>query len=296
MRDYLVRGISRDGTLRGAVACSTALVEETRRRHQTDPTASVALGRLTTATALLGCLLKGDQRLGLMIEANGPLQKLFAETDAHGNIRSSIKNPVAGLPPKDGRFDIVGAVGNAGLLHVTKDLGLKDPYRGSVILVSSEIGEDIAYYLTTSEQVPSSVALGVILGGEGEVTAAGGFLIQALPGASDDAIGMIEETLKSLPPVASLVRDGAPPEEIFRRIFAGCDPTIQATTDLRFRCNCSREQLHTLLLGMSEEDRRHACGTDGAATVVCEFCKEAYRFDCRDLELPPNHQGASNDA
>lgn len=288
MRDYLVRGISKDGTLRGAVARSTALVAEACRRHGTDPTASIALGRLTTATALLGCLLKGDQRLGLKIEANGPLEKLFAETDAHGSVRSSIKNPVAGLPPKDGRFDVVGAVGNAGLLHVTKDLGLKDPYRGSVILVSSEIGEDIAYYLTTSEQVPSSVALGIILGGEGEVTAAGGFLIQALPGASDDAIGMIEETLRTLPPVATLLRDGATPEEIFERIFAGCDPTIQVTTDLRFRCTCSREQLRTLLLGMSEEDRRHACGPEEVATVVCEFCKEAYRFDCLDLGLPAN--------
>ncbi|MDX9709201.1 MAG: Hsp33 family molecular chaperone HslO, partial [Trichloromonas sp.] len=163
MTDHLVRILSKDGSLRAVAAATTNLTESIRRRQGTDPTATVALGRLVAGAALMGALLKGDQRLALMIEGSGPLQRLHAETDAFGHVRGSIKNPIAGLPPKADRFDVAGAVGKAGFLHVVKDLGLKEPYRGMVQLYSSEIAEDLAYYLTTSEQVPSTVGLGVAL-------------------------------------------------------------------------------------------------------------------------------------
>ena len=166
MTDHLIRVLTLDGAIRVSVAATTALVEEVRLRQQSDPTATVAIGRLATAAALMGSLLKGDQRIGLTIEGNGPLQRIQAETDAHGRVRATAKVPRAELPPLDGRFDVAGAVGHAGFLHVVKDLGLKEPYKGTVQLVSSEIAEDLAYYFTTSEQTPSSVALGVELGSQ----------------------------------------------------------------------------------------------------------------------------------
>ena len=156
----------------------------------------------------MGSLLKGRQRLALSVEGNGPLQKLQAETDADGHLRASVKNPLCGLPPRAGRFDVAGAVGRAGFLHVTKDLGLKEPYRGMVQLYSSEIAEDLAYYLTTSEQVPSTVALGVTLGAEGEVAAAGGFLVQAMPGGDPALIPLLEKRLAELPATTVLLRQG----------------------------------------------------------------------------------------
>ena len=184
MSDHLVRLITRDGSLRACAADTTLLAEECRRRQQTDPTATVALGRVVTAAALCGSLLKGTQRLALIVEGNGPLHRLQAETDAHGRVRATVKVPVAGLPPREGRFDVAGAVGHAGFLQVVKDLGMKEPYRGMVQLATSEIGEDLAYYFATSEQTPSTVALGVELGREAEVAAAGGFLLQLLPGGA----------------------------------------------------------------------------------------------------------------
>ncbi|MEJ2202033.1 MAG: Hsp33 family molecular chaperone HslO [Desulfuromonadaceae bacterium] len=169
MNDHLVRILSDDGSLRAVAAVTSELTREICQLQQTDPTASVALGRLLAGTALLGALLKGDQRLALMLEGNGPLQRLHAETDAAGRIRGSVKNPLAGLPSKGDRFDVAGAIGKAGFLHVIKDLGLKEPYRGTVQLYTSEIAEDLAYYLTTSEQLPSTVGLGVNLDTSGAI-------------------------------------------------------------------------------------------------------------------------------
>ncbi len=169
MQDHLVRVVSKDGLLRGIVADTTTLVREICQKQQTDLTATVALGRVLTGGALLGCLLKGRQRLALVVEGNGPLGRLSVETDASGQLRGSIRNPQANLLPKDGRFDVAGAIGKAGFLHVWKDLGLKEPYQSMVQLQTSEVAEDLAWYLTSSEQVPSSVALGVELDSAGQV-------------------------------------------------------------------------------------------------------------------------------
>ena len=200
MKDHMIRILTRDGSLRATAAVTTNLVEEIRLLQGSDPTASVALARLVTGAALMGSLLKGEQRLALQVEGNGPLHKLFAESDAEGHLRASLKNPVAGLPPRDDRFDVAGAVGRAGFLHVYKDLGLGEPYHGMVQLQSSEIGDDLAYYLTTSEQVPSSVALGVELAADGSVAAAGGFIVQALPPGDIPQIAGLEAQLRRMPP------------------------------------------------------------------------------------------------
>jgi molecular chaperone Hsp33 len=284
MPDHLVRLITRDGTLRAVAADTTVLVEECRHRQQTDPTATVALGRVATAAALMGGLLKGAQRLALIVEGNGPLQRLQAETDALGRVRATLKVAVANLPPREGRFDVAGAVGHAGFLHVVKDLGLKEPYRGTVQLVSSEIGEDLADYFASSEQIPSTVALGVELGREAQVAAAGGFLLQLLPGGDPSLVDRLEERLAHLPPTTTLLRQGVAPAAILERLLEGVPTTHLGQIPLEFACTCSREQVAGVLnlLGATELDALIA--EPGEATVTCDFCKEPYHFDRAELE------------
>jgi molecular chaperone Hsp33 len=282
MSDHLVRIVSRDGSLRAVAAQTTALVEESRRRQGTDPTATVALGRLVSGAALLGSLLKGEQRLALMVEGNGPLGKLHAETDAAGHVRASVRHPVAGLPLREGEFDVAGAIGRAGFLHVVKDLGLKEPYRGMVQLHTSTIAQDLAWYLTTSEQIPSSVALGVYVEADGRVSAAGGFLIQAMPPQDEDLIARVETRLAGLPPTTTLLRQGLTPLKILERLFDGIPFDVVGETGLAFRCSCSRQQVQGVLGSLPPQELQ-GLAAEGEAAVTCEFCKEVYRFSAAEV-------------
>ena len=201
--DQLIRITSNDGSLRATVASTSNLVNEICQRQKTDPTATVALGRLVSGAALMGSLLKDDQRVALSIEGNGPLQRLQAEADASGTVRGTIKVPCCNLPPLDDRFDVANAIGKAGFLHVVKDLGLKEPYRGMVQLTTSEVAEDLTHYFTTSEQTPTSIALGVTLDQDAHVAASGGFLIQAMPDCDESVIDTLEDNLKKIVAISS---------------------------------------------------------------------------------------------
>ena len=276
MSDHMIRVLTLDGAIRVSVASTTVLVEEIRRRQQTDPTASVAIGRLATAAALMGSLLKGQQRVGLTIEGNGPLQRLQAETNAHGQVRATLKVASAGLPPRDERYDVAGAIGHAGFLHVVKDLDLKEPYRGTVQLVSSEIAEDLAYYFTTSEQTPSSVALGVELGQHAEVVAAGGFLLQLMPEADDSKADSLTERLSKLSPTTTMLSQGLTPEAIAECILEDFPYHILGSTELTFSCSCSQRQTLKLLRSLGTEELDRLIEEDSEATVTCEYCKEVY--------------------
>jgi molecular chaperone Hsp33 len=287
MNDHLVRILSNDGSLRAVAAATSELTRTICQRQGTDPTASVALGRLATGAALMGALLKGDQRLALMIEGNGPLQRLHAETDAFGHVRGSVKNPLAGLPPKNNRFDVAGAIGRAGFLHVIKDLGLKEPYRGMVQLYTSEVAEDLAYYLTTSEQVPSTVGLGVNLDETFAVATAGGFLVQAMPGGDEGLIPLLEERLRQLPPTTRLLGQGQSPRQILEQLFAGIPFRVQAETPLTFRCTCSLSQVAAMLRGLGTDEVSAMIEEDRGARVTCEFCKQTYEFTADDLAALP---------
>ena len=278
MSDYLMRLLTLDGSVRVSTAETTLLVEEVRRRQQTDPTATVAVGRLATAAALMGSLIKGRQRVGLTVEGNGPLQRLQAEADAHGHVRATVKVPQAGLPPRDGRFDVAGAIGHAGFLHVVKDLGLKEPYRGMVQLVSSEIAEDLAYYFTTSEQTPSSVALGVELGQQAEVVAAGGFLVQIMPGADEALVEGLSDRLANMPPTTRLLRQGLPPAAIGARILENFAYRELGTIPVAFACTCNRQQALSLLRSLGAEEIDQLIADPGEASVTCEYCKETYHI------------------
>ncbi len=278
MQDHLVRVVTEDGHLRAAAADTTELVREICRRQQADLTAKVALGRLLTGAALLGCLLKGSQRLALMVEGNGPLGRMMVETDAAGSIRGKLQNPVAGLPPRNDRFDVAGAIGRAGFLHVIKDLGLKEPYRSMVQLQTSEVGEDLAWYLTHSEQVPSCVAVGVELDEQGEVAAAGGFLVQALPPGDPEQLVALEEGLSRLEPTTSLLRQGISPALILSRVLEGHQFSVQQETELVFNCPCSRRQISDMLAGLGNAEIDAMILEQAGAEVACDYCCENYSF------------------
>ncbi len=283
MSDYLIRMTSNDGNLRAVAALTTDLCEVSRRMQGTDPTATVALARMATGTALLGALLKNDQRLAMIIEGNGPLQKLHAETDAAGHLRCSVKQPLTGLAPRDDRFDVSGAIGRAGFLSVIKDLGLKEPYRGMVQLQTSEIGEDIAYYLTTSEQVPSSVLLAVSLSKEAAVLVAGGLLIQALPGCAEETLDAVEKQLLTMPPLSEQLLAGQTPEQISATIFGKTPFTLYERVPLAFRCNCSRTQSAKILFSLGLDELRAAASDAEPISVTCEYCRKSYSFSPAEI-------------
>ncbi len=283
MKDHMIRILTEDGSLRGCAAVTTNLVREICTLQQTDPLASVALGRLVTGSALLGSLLKGRQRLALSVEGNGPLCKLHAETDAFGHLCGSVKVPDSGLPIDGGVQRVAMAVGRAGFLHVIKDLGLKEPYQGMVQLQTSEIAEDLAYYLTTSEQVPSSVGLGVFLETDGQVAAAGGFLVQAMPACPEENLISLEDRLAALPPVSELIRQGLGPADILQQIFADIPFSAREETPLVMRCRCSREQVARMLSGLSRDELTHLLEQEESTAVTCEFCKQTYVFSREEL-------------
>lgn len=279
MEDHLIRVVSQDGLVRGVAAVTTTLVKEICTRQQTDLTASVALGRLVTGGALLSCLLKGRQRLALMIEGSGPAGKMSVEADADGKVRGTIRNPVVDLPPKGERFDVAGAIGKAGFLHVWKDLGLKAPYQSMVQLQSSEIAEDIAWYLASSEQVPSSIGLGVELNKEGHVSVAGGFMIQSLPPGKSEQIEQLIDKIEQCPPITSLLKQGLSPAEFLTQIFSGVDFRIQQEVPLVFHCPCCEEQIAQMLIGLGSKELKQLANEHDPVEVVCEYCREAYLFE-----------------
>ena len=283
MQDHLIRVVSPDGLFRAAAAVTTDLVRTICEKQQTDITATVALGRLLTGGALLSCLLKGQQRLALSIEGNGPLGKMSVEADAAGKIRGTIRNPIANLPPVGERFDVAGAVGKAGFLHVWKDLGLKSPYQSMVQLQSSEIAEDLAWYLTSSEQVPSSLGLGVELDLEGQVAVAGGFLVQSLPPGNSEQVEVLSERIKGLPPTTSLLRQGLTPTEILTRIFSDADFHIQQETSLQFSCPCNQQQIEQMLIGLGRQDLTSLMEEQGSVAVICEYCRHHYQFNREEV-------------
>lgn len=282
--DYLVRVITKDGSIRALACVTTDLVGELCRRHGTWPTASAALGRALTGGALMGALLKTGQRVALRFEGNGPLQKILVEADANGAVRGRVGNPEVNPQRKDGKLDVAAAIGNAGLLTVTKDLGLKEPYTGTVLLYTSEIAEDLAYYLTDSEQVPSAVGLGVYVEPDGAIAAAGGFLIQSLPPHNDEAVDQLMERIAAMPPVTELLRQGKNPEELLEYLFEGIPCDTLEKRALAFVCSCSRERIERVLISLGRDDLAALLAEQGETEVTCEFCRERYHFGRDDLE------------
>jgi len=284
MTDYLVRVIAKSGSVRGLACVTTGLVNEVCKRHDTYPTATAALGRALTAGTLMGALLKTGQRVALRFEGNGPLQKIMVEADSDGSVRGYVGEPHVHLLRPDGKLDVAQAIGRAGFLTVAKDLGLKEPYRGTVQLYRSTIAQDLAYYLVESEQIPSAVGLSEFLELDGTVAAAGGFLIQAVPPVDTQVVEELMEHIEKLPPLSELLHSGKTPEEILELLFAGTPYEVLEKRELAFACSCSRERIERVLISMGKKELVSLREERQGAEVTCEFCGEHYLFDEADLD------------
>ncbi|WP_068784433.1 Hsp33 family molecular chaperone HslO [Paenibacillus phocaensis] len=282
-QDRLIRGIAMDGKVRAFAVRTTELVEELRRRHDTYPTATAAMGRTVTAAAMMGAMLKGEEKLTVQVKGDGPIGQIIADANAKGEVRGYVKNPHVHLPSNSqGKLDVRGVVGTDGFIHVTKDLGLKEPYRGSVPLISGELGEDFTYYFAVSEQTPSAVGLGVLVDVDNSVIVAGGFIIQLLPGLSDSEIDTIEKAVGQLPPVTTLLDQGLELEDMLRRIVP--DVQVLEEMDIVFSCNCSRERVERTLISLGRKELEELRDEDQETEVVCDFCNEPYLFTTEDLD------------
>jgi len=285
MSDYLIKTLAYNGQIRAYAALTTETVSEAQRRHHMWPTAAAALGRTLTAGLLLGAMLKDEERLNIKIEGDGPLGAIVVDANAKGEVRGYVTNPQTHLDLNEkGKLDVSGAVGSNGTLSVVKDLGLKDYFTGQVPLVSGEIAEDFTYYLATSEQIPSSVGLGVLVNPDNTVQAAGGFIIQVLPGAEDSVISKIEDKLRNIKPVSTLIQEGYTPEQMLKEILDTDDLQVLETMPVRFKCRCSKERLADALISLGQEEITDILETEGQVQAVCHFCNEEYLFTAEELE------------
>ncbi|RAP73283.1 Hsp33 family molecular chaperone HslO [Paenibacillus montanisoli] len=284
-KDYLVRGTAWNGQLRVFAVKTTALVEELRRRHDTMPTTTAALGRTATAGAMMGAMLKGKEKLTIQVKGDGPVGQIVVDANASGEVRGYVDHPQVQLASNaQGKLDVAGAVGRSGYIHIIKDLGLKEPYRGSVPIISGELAEDFTYYFATSEQTPSVVGLSVLVDEYGKLKNAGGFIIQVLPGISDEDIARLEQAIASLPQISTLFEQGETPESLLRRVV-GDDIQLMDELSIVFHCQCSKERVERTLISMGEHELKQLIEEDGQAEVVCHFCNERYVFDSPQLEM-----------
>ena len=284
MKDYIVRATAGDGQVRAFAATTGNLVEEARRRHNTSPVATAALGRLLTAGAMMGSMMKNDTDvLTLQIKGDGPLGGITVTADAKANVKGFVENPDAMLPPKNGKLDVGGAVG-IGLLNVIKDMGMKEPYMGQTELQTSEIAEDLTYYFFASEQVPSAVGLGVLMNRDNTVKQAGGFIIQLMPFATDEIIDKLEANLAKLTSVTKLFEDGNTPEQILEIILEGMNPVITDTMPTQFVCNCSKDKVESALISLGKEELTNIVNDGKEEEVNCQFCNKSYVFQPADLK------------
>lgn len=288
-KDYLVRATARDGLVRAFAIDATGVVNELVRRHQTFPAVTAALGRLSTGALLLGAMLKESAHMvTIRIRGSGPAGTLLASANATGGVRALVGNPQPDIAQvRNGKLNVSGAVGTSGFLTVTREFGMGQPYNGTVELVSGEVGQDLAHYLVRSEQVPSAVGIGVFVRADGSVEAAGGYIVQLLPGISDRDAAEIERIIGSLPHPTTMLRSGETPEEMLGRIFGDAFQILDRR-DVRFECHCSLERAERVIRMLGREAVREmiAEGSErGGAEVTCEFCTERYFVPTAQLQL-----------
>ena len=282
--DYIVRATAADGQIRAFAATTRETVETARQDHNTSPVATAALGRLLTAGAMMGVMMKGDKDLlTLRIHAGGPLNGITVTADSKGNVKGYVGNPDVVIPAnKKGKLDVAGAVG-VGFMDVIKDLGLKEPYVGQCVLQTSEIAEDLTYYFATSEQVPSSVGLGVLMNKDNTVRQAGGFIIQLMPFTEDAVIDTLEQKIAQIASVTEMLEKGMTPEMILEEILGEMKLEINDTMPVTFHCDCSKERVAKALASLSRKDLDDLIKDEEPIEVKCHFCNENYAFSPDDL-------------
>ena len=284
MTDYIVRATAADGQIRAFAAYTKDVVEEARRRHNTSPTATVALGQLLTAGTMMGAMMKNDTDiLTLQIRCDGPLGGLTVTADNQGNVKGYAVHPDVDVPVKNGQINVADAL-DLGVLNVIKDMGLKEPYVGQTILETSEIAKDLTYYYMNSEQVPSSVGLGVLMNKDNTVKCAGGFIIQLMTFAEDATIDKLEENLKNVTSVTELLDHGCTPEGLLEALLGNLGIEVLDTLPTQFHCNCSKERVEKAVASVGREDLQAMIDDGEDIEVKCDFCNSTYKYTVDELK------------
>ncbi|HCI67944.1 MAG TPA: Hsp33 family molecular chaperone HslO [Oscillibacter sp.] len=286
MADRIVRAISTDGMVQAAAICSRDLTERARQIHKTLPVATAALGRTLAAASMMGNALKSDgASLTLQFKGGGPLGTVLAVSDNEGNVRGYVTNPHVDIPlRKDGKLDVGTAVGHEGTLTVIKDLHMKEPYVGTIDLLGGEIAEDVAGYFVESEQIPTACALGVLVDRDQSVKAAGGYLIQLMPGAAEDTIAKVEGGIMAAGAVSAILEKNDDPEAMLRTVMSDFDLKILETCPVEYRCYCSRERVERALISLGREELEQMLSEQGGCQLTCQFCDAVYEFTAEDIQ------------
>lgn len=284
MKDYLVKALAFDGEVRAYSVRTTNTVSEAQRRHDTWRSASAALGRSLTAGTMMGAMLKGDQKLTIKVEGNGPIGPILVDAHANGDVRGYVTNPHVDFEgTEQGKLRVYQAVGTEGFVTVIKDIGMREPFIGQSPIVSGELGEDFTYYFAVSEQTPSSVGVGVLVNGDDSILAAGGFILQIMPGAQEETISFIEERLQKIPPVSTLIEQGLSPEELLYAVLGEDKVKVLETMDVQFNCTCSRERIESVLISLGKTELEQVREEEEETEVHCHFCNERYKFSKEDI-------------
>jgi len=285
MSDYIIRATAANNQIRAFAATTRDLVEAARVAHDPSPVATAALGRLLTAGSMMGIMMKGEKDiLTLQIMGNGPIEKIIVTADGRGNVKGYVNNPNIIIPANSkGKLDVASAIG-AGLLSVTKDMGLKEPYSSQTVLQTSEIAEDLTYYFATSEQVPSCVGLGVLMNHNNTVKQSGGFIIQLMPFAEEVIIDRLEKKIQKITSVTTLLDAGYTPEMLLEHILGEFGLEITKQIPTRFYCNCSKERIEKAIISIGKEDIREMIEAGESIEVNCHFCNHHYDFTVDELE------------
>ena len=286
MADRIVRAISTDGMVQAAAICSRDLTERARQIHKTLPVATAALGRTLAAASMMGNALKSDgASLTLQFKGGGPLGTVLAVSDNEGNVRGYVTNPHVDIPlRKDGKLDVGTAVGREGTLTVIKDLHMKEPYVGTIDLLGGEIAEDVAGYFVESEQIPTACALGVLVDRDQSVKAAGGYLIQLMPGAAEDTIAKVEGGIMAAGAVSAILEKNDDPEAMLRTVMSDFDLKILETCPVEYRSYCSRERVERALISLGRTELEQMLSEQGGCQLTCQFCDAVYEFTAEDIQ------------
>ncbi|MGE6550892.1 redox-regulated molecular chaperone HslO [Bacillus mycoides] len=283
MKDYLVKALAFNGEVRAYSVRTTNTVSEAQKRHDTWRTASAALGRSLTAGTMMGAMLKGEQKLTIKVEGNGPIGPILVDAHANGDVRGYVTNPHVDFEgTEQGKLRVYQAVGTEGFVTVIKDIGMREPFIGQSPIVSGELGEDFTYYFAVSEQTPSSVGVGVLVNGDDSVLAAGGFILQIMPGAQEETISFIEERLQQIPPVSQLIEQGLSPEELLYEVLGEDKVKVLETMDVQFNCTCSRERIESVLISLGKAELEQIRAEE-ETEVHCHFCNERHKFAKEDI-------------
>lgn len=284
MEDYIVRATAANTQVRAFAASTTRLVETAREHHQASPVATAALGRLLTGGVMMGSMMKNNSdMLTLQVKCGGPIGGMTVTADALGNVKGYVNNPEVMLPPKNGKLDVGGALG-PGFLNVIKDMGLKEPYSGQTMLQTGEIAEDLTYYFATSEQVPSSVGLGVLMNTDNTVRCAGGFIVQVMPFVEEAVLVKLEENISRIQSVTAMLDGGHTPEEMLSQVLDGMDVEITDTLPARFACNCSKDRIEKAIISVGKKEIQSMIDDGQPIEVKCHFCNTAYTFSVEELK------------